>query len=440
MVYSKKYGRVCEMESRMKTEKRKAIQDWVFFFVLWGIYTAATLFLFHRQSVNYAEKYISDIQPYIWYVKGEDVGYSYPYPILFKTAAFLSLFLESRMAMAFAVTGLNALTPLVMKWYLNCWDNRESLEKGEEKTGPGKRFLQTGLLFSLLFVSMLYPLWRRENRYTGVFSPNPFHNATYLAARGFAVWAFCSFMEIRLFGKKKAKDYLLFSVMLLLATMTKPSFTLGFVITAGMVLLTEFFRKLKQGVKKTFREYLPLAACFVPTFLDLLYQYKGVFVPAGEDVEQGIGFGFLTAWKTASEHVGLSVFLGLGFVIAVLCFQEKEIKKNRLYRFSLLMLLVNLVMMMVLYEKGYRMAHLNFAWGYMYGMFFAFAASLMILCQKTAQFLGVKKRRVTEDAEGGPDRRIPTMAALILQWAFYAAHLICGIVYFIHLLQGESFL
>ena len=104
------------------------------------------------------------------------------------------------------------------------------------------------------------------------------------------------------------------------------------------------------------------------------------------------------------------------------------------------MLLVNLVMMMVLYEKGYRMAHLNFAWGYMYGMFFAFAASLMILCQKTAQFLGVKKRRVTEDAEGGPDRRIPTMAALILQWAFYAAHLICGIVYFIHLLQGESFL
>ena len=78
-------------------------------------------------------------------------------------------------------------------------------------------------------------------------------------------------------------------------------------------------------------------------------------------------------------------------------------------------------MLLCLYEKGFRMAHVNFAWGYMYGMFFAFVIGGLVVLEDTC---GRKK------------------SALVLgvQWGFYLWHLICGLVYFASLLGGSGYL
>ena len=169
----------------------------------------------------------------------------------------------------------------------------------------------------------------------GVFSPNPFHNATYMAARPFAILAFLWYGKLLPVyengvilragkgreilcggeGKKQAalKDYMLFSLFLLIATMTKPSFTLVMVSTAGLIMLYRLIRAKFQNFVPT----IQLGVCFIPTFTALLYQYRGVFMP--EDGEEGgIGFCFGEVWAQYCDNIPLAVCLAIGFPLLVL--------------------------------------------------------------------------------------------------------------------------
>ena len=93
-------------------------------------------------------------------------------------------------------------------------------------------------------------------KYLGVFTPNPFHNATYMAARPFAILAFFKYGELLpVYEQPNAvrehkRDYILFAIYLLLATMTKPSFTIVLVGAAGILMLWRMFRS-------RFRNFVP---------------------------------------------------------------------------------------------------------------------------------------------------------------------------------------
>lgn len=393
-----------------------------FFAVLFVSYLAVTLLLFHRQTVRYDGRYISDITDYLYTIEGQDVLYQFPYPILFRTAKFFALFTTPAHGLAFAATLLNGLSVPILKWYLDSFL--------DVKKYPKRCFLSTLLAFSLLFVSMLYPpsyLGRYHEiggtdylyRYRGTFTPNPYHNTTYLAARPFTIVTFFLFAEILGFYEKEGKwfhpKYLMFSLSLLLATMAKPSFTLILSATAGLIMLYRLVRSRFRGIKVFFQ----LGIYFIPTFLALIYQYVVVFDP--DSGEKGIGFGFLKAWSTASDNVPLSLLLALAFPLAVLLLQGKKRDLSPQYRLSWQFLLTGLFTLLFLYEKGIRLPHLNFAWGYMHGLFFLYMVSLLILARATLE------------------RRLP-LWRLALQWSVYAAHLICGIDYFCVLMRGGLYL
>ena len=473
-------------------EQKKKRYNHIIFFMMWLAYTAVTLLLFHRQTVHYGGKYESDISPYVLYMQGINVGYEYPYPIMFWVGKVFSLVFAPELALALAVTELNCLTPLLLKGFWDSYLERRRFlkEKGEGSLEASRKtkhpllqaLVSNLLLFTSLFVSMLYfPLtgWLGGeegsvsafaeagivNRYVGIFSPNPFHNATYLAARGFSVAAFFLFLEILQRDEKtdifQAKGsaldrskstYLLygaFSLSLLLTTMTKPSFTLGFVASAGLVIL---YRWLKSGLVKNWKRYVTIGFLFIPTFAALLYQYSGVFTGAnalGE--EQGIGFGFLTAWHTAVKNVPLAILLGIAFPLIVLLFHIKTLWKNPMFGFSWLMMVINLGMMALLYEKGFRLGHLNFAWGYMCGQFFVFLSSLMLIYQETREQIGrryvagVSQSTKAVEADEN-DRRNDTagrnlgkILILLIEWSIFAMHLLCGILYFVDIMQGGKF-
>ncbi len=440
----------------------------IFIFLL-IIVSAVTLTLFHRQTLGSPERYHSDMKAYILEMQGLDSGYSFPYPIFFKTAAFLNLFMTPEFAVALATMLFNSMAMVITRLALNRLALNDLEDAIDRRRGSlslkGKnRLLQkwmAGALLSiaavsLFFISMVYPpegiyLPGIKFKYLGVFSPNPFHNATYMAARPFAILAFLWFgkllsvYEEGLSGASAVtgqnciisgingnsgmpegikgvslSDYFLFSLFLLLATMTKPSFTIVLVGAAGLVMLYRLFRR-------KFRNFVPtvwLGLCFIPTFIDLLYQYRGVFVPE-EGAEGGIGFCMGDIWRDYCDNIPLAVGLAVGFPILVLLLNYKELKKNSIYRFSWQIYLMSFAMAFFLYEKGFRKPDFNFSWGYMYGIFFCHLGALLVLLKATAGL-----------AERGGKRA----AALVgLQWLAYLWHLVCGLAYFGVFMSGRMY-
>ena len=393
-------GGMRQKTAENSTGKRNNVENFieiVVFAVLVGIASAVTLWLFYRQCVESmlgTGLYHSDMKAYILEMQGLDSGYSFPYPILFKLAAVIHLVTGSlptgtELAMALAAMLLNSAAMIALKIML---DRHVGAEL--RKAMPGKAWLPgvlTGTVaVSLFFVSMVYPptgiyLPGIKYKYLGVFTANPFHNATYMAARPFAILAFFKYAELMPLyeqdnaHKEYGRDYILFSVYLLLATMAKPSFTIVLVGAAGILMLWRMFHS-------KFRNFMPtiwLGVCFLPTFADLLYQFRGVFVPQ-EGQEGGIGFTL--------GHVWLQYY-GMSFLMAF-----------------------------CLYEKGFREMDFNFSWGYMYGIFFAFVGALLVLLRATGKADTKKKKGLAA-----------------IQWLAYLWHLVCGLYYFWGFLQGAMY-
>ena len=415
------------MNSMVKTENKKYQWiDWCAFVLGLVAYTLLMFTLFNQQTLGNENYYHSDMKAYILEMQGLESGYSFPYPLFFKLGALFHLFLNNpELSIALAVTVLNGLSPLVLKYYMNkilvqeCGGGNGSL--------TGKKQLILGLfitlgVFSIFFVSMVYPpkgiyLPGIKTNYVGVFSPNPFHNATYNATRPFAIVTYFLFGKILTEYEENAnwKDQLLFALFLFLTTITKPSFTFVLVPAAGIIMLYRIF-------KSKFRNFVPsvkLGLCFLPTFAALLYQFFGVFAPT-EDGEQGIGFGIATAWKLVCDNIPLAIGLALGFPIFILMVNFKQLKQDKWYRFSWQLLLISLAEILFMYEKGFRLAHMNFSWGYMHGIFFVFVSSLIVLIRRTWKKEG-------------------HLWLTIAQWLAYGWHLVCGIYYFMGIFAGNLY-
>lgn len=402
----------------MKSEKKNRIIDWSLFMVILTAVSAVTLWLFYKQTTGSPEAYHSDMKAYILEMQGLNSRYSFPYPVFFKLAALFHLFLSPEMAVAVATMFLNSLSIVITKL---CFNYLAS--PGLKRGWPGRVFLSI-LAVSLFFISMLYTpsgiyLPGIHFRYLGVFTANPFHNATYMAARPFAILAFLWFgkllpvYEEGVHGEKgKIRDYCSFSLFLLTATMTKPSFTIVLVGTAGLIMV---FRLFRSG----FRNFIPtlqLGICFVPTFVDLLYQFKGVFVPE-EGAEGGIGFCFGEVWTQYCSNMPLAICLAVGFPLLVLILNFNEVKENSIYRLSWQVYLMSFAMAFLLYEKGFRKVDFNFSWGYMYGIFFCHMGALLVLIKAM-----------------GNEKKKPLLMGL--QWLVYLCHLVCGLNYFLTFLRG----
>lgn len=408
--------------------------DYIFFMLLLTVYTGITFWLFVKQGYGSEELYHSDVKAYILEMQGLNSGYPFPYRFFFQFAGFFYLFLPSpEVAVATATTILNSLSLIIMKFYADklLIPNKEQMEGNK---GLYCSLMVTALVFVLFFVSMLFGVGFElpgiRGRYRGVFSPNPYHNATYVATRPFAILTFFIFERIlKDYAKNpKWKDIFLFAVVLFMTTVTKPSFTFAFVPAAGLIML---FR-LIQAKGKNLKNSIFLGVAFIPTFVALIYQFFGVFGPV-EGQERGIGFGLGMAWSYHTGNIPLAILLGIAFPLLVLCINFKDLKEHSIFRLSWQIMAVSLFEILFLYEKGYRIGDLNFSWGYMHGMFFVFVASVFLLFQKT---FGWESKIATSKSKKKTKMPIKTKRLLLLQWGMLGIHLLWGLVYFKSLLTG----
>ncbi len=409
----------------MTKQKKEDITIGILFTVLLSGYIFFTYRLFYNQCINvdHFPLFVSDMKAYMQTVLGQESGYNFPYPIFFWLIRLVHTVYPIEQATALTTTLLNAGSIGVLFSFMYddlCMKKRRLLYK-------------TGLIllvFSLFFVSMIYApsgiyLPGMDHKYLGVFTANPYHNATYLATRPFSIVAFYLFTRIWDHYEQylKISECIWFTFFLLLTTMTKPSFTLVFGMAAVIVLSGELV--LKKG--KNWKKILIWGLCFLPTTCDLLYQYRGVFstktLPA-EDV--GIGVGFFSAWSLYCHNIPLAVILALAFPGFYLLLHLKDIKRNKIFCLTWILVCCAFVSVAFLYEKGERFDDLNFSWGYMHAIFFAFSVTLEMLIRDTMAFSKAIKRSELRGIE------------LVLEWCIYIGHFICGLHYFIYLYSGHE--
>lgn len=383
------------------------------------IVSGALLVLCHKQTIYYlaGQTWYSDHWAYIPKILGIEEGAATPYPVMFVLGRLFTWLLGVEWGLAVVI----ALLELLCFWALYHYFRKYM---SEYVPVGGTVGLLSGLAVSgLLFYSMIYSdkfaNWGLPWHYLGVFSPNPFHNATYLAARPFTVLSFFAFAELvdECEDRLDLRKTLWFSGILLLATMTKPSFTLIFSAVAGCVLLWKLIRK---GFRN-FGKILPIGCAFLPTFIDLLYQYSGVFTGTTEAGEEaGIGLEYMGVWGEYCDNHGLAVLLVMLFPLVVLLFHFRDLLRVTVYRLSWELYGAGLVSFVLLYEKGYRKSHGNFCWGYMAGIFFVVSVSLLMLLK---------------DSVGKRER----LWKLALMWGTFLIHVVFGILYFGSILGGMSY-
>ena len=427
---------------------RERVLDLAFFFVLFFVAAVANYRLFLHQALEQGTAFPSDIKAYILEIQGLNDTYSFPYPIIFWLAGFIKLFTTPERAMALATTLLNCLAMIALKWEMSRALLEDTVMQSREEKAKTRRIMadcMTSMVsVAMFFASMLIlpgNLWLPgvKFRCIGVFTPNPYYNATYMAARPFAIVSFFSFF--RLLGKYekeenfpgKKEDFgecMIFAVSLLIATMAKPSFTIILVGAAGLNMLAVLF----ISRFKKFLSTILLGLCFIPTFLALLYQYSGVFVSKEEAVEAGIGFCFGDIWHVYCNFIPSAIAMGMCFPILVLLLNFKELKTKVFYRFSWELYAMSFVMAYFLYEKGFRKNDFNFAWGYMYGIFFGFIGALLLVMKDTMLLFAKDQSSVSK-----PIWKNGRFPVLVLEWIAFLAHVISGLIYFSWISAGASY-
>ena len=393
------------------------------YFLLLAAYTVLMFVLFRNQAFHIEYQYYgSDVDAYILEMLGIDSGFDFPYPVYFMLGKFIALFCNVHMGAALSATILNSVSPAVLSYFMLKELTPLVPEKNKNRTAfEGFILLVT---YSIFFVSMLYPpegiyLPGMTLKNLGVFSANPYYNQTYLAARGFAIVAFFLFAHILTYYEDHAdkKEYIAFSAFLLLATLTKPSFTFVLVTAAAVHMIVRLI--ISRG--KKFREFLYLLATAVPTFITLIIQFGGVFGSSSHaGADGGIGFAIGKAWSVYTGNIVLAVMLANAFPGVVMLLNLKRFRDNKTFLLAWEVMMAGFLEFLCFYEKGDRFVHCNFAWGYIYGIFFVFVAGLMLIIENT-----VKKKQ--------------PMPILIFEWAVYVWHLGCGIAFFAMLYMGGYF-
>jgi len=405
-----------------RQEKAQKKTEYILSIVLCGVLAGLTLYLSYQQAFhawNGLKEYHSDVLAYMQEVKGIASGYSFPYPIMFWMIRLVHFLLPIEWAVAIVLMVLQCTSFLLLRYYIQRFLRRAA---SVEKSG-WQQALASLAAFGALFYSMIFvynhPMPGLRFYYMGVFSPNPFHNATYIASRPFCITSFFMFADLLEHYEERLelRKALAFGVFLLLATMTKPSFTIVFCGAAGLIMVCRLFKCRFCNWKNT----LLLGCAFIPTFLDLLYQFGGVFSGVDSKGEEaGIGFGLFKVWTEYCDNYFMAMLLLIFFPLAVLIFQYRKIFTHTIYRFGWQMYGMGLVMFILLYEKGFRRVDANFSWGYMLGAFFLVVSSLCVLLEETCK----------ADSHSWK---------LLIQWAAFGMHVACGLIYFLIIFTGGSY-
>ena len=247
---------------------------------------------------------------------------------------------------------------------------------------------------SLSFVGPLIMEWFSDG-YAGQFTPNPLHNPTHIACKGFGLLAMMAGIDIirsyrghkTVFFKGK-RLYLYFGLFSFLSALAKPTF-MYMLLPAGVIMI--LLDLLKSAWKKTpvtktvWNAAWKLAVAVLPTCAYILAEYIALFF-FGRDRGSSVVFTKpLEVWHFYSYDVPTSILLGMFFPLWMLLTNLGYFYKTVEGRLSVLGYMIGVLEFSILAESGSRKDAGNFAWCMMAGMTVFFAVSVCRLTLTTMQ-------------------------------------------------------
>jgi hypothetical protein len=256
----------------------------------------------------------------------------------------------------------------------------------------------------------------------GYFNPIVYHNPTMIAVRLFTIPLFL--LAVRIFQLDSRRDWnhrvyqaLLCAVLVLLASLAKPSYT--FVLLPGCCLFA-FWQVLRH--RKVDLPLLALGIC-LPGVLMLGVLYLLAYYSHYDGSSIAIGFLTFMQRHTLSWRLPIQLILSLVFPIGLYIGYRKEAQQDSYLSLSWIMFGIGASMAYLLYEDGPRVADGNFVWSGYSAVFVLMFASLLFFCRAYA----------TSNQRSGRSRR------QVLGFTFTRREAIVLLLFLLHVVSGIAY-
>lgn len=402
------------MEQEHFMQKAKKYGAWG----LWALtaaYGLLCVYLFYMQSIqplDYNNRYFQSDLPYHISMVIDDGWYysftAYLYRLLYFLGGGSTVLIA--MVLAIAAAGCVVLTERLLR----------KLLKSQETT--------VVTLLGALTLNFVMPFFfgpAGMYRYVSYQSGNIWHNSTYQFMKPAALAAMLLYISIEEHYREKisGKQWLLFAGLLVLTTGIKPSFLTVFAPALALKLLWDLCHKV------SFKQIFLLGSTVFPACLVLLWQNGVLF---GTDTGNGITFSPWYSFSLHADRPKLAVLCSLAFPLVVLFFSFVELLKDKNYCFAWLMTVIGFLEALCLVETGARSRDGNFLWGYSFALCLIYTINFV----KWVEY--IKRAKDARDrALKGPGAL--HAAAFLLAGAVFAYQLFCGLIFFVRLLQGETY-
>ena len=315
------------------------------------------------------------------------------------------------------------------------------------------------------FVIAIYLRFVYHNFTVGSPSANRWHNSTYTGMRFLAMCAIVFYLKFdgQIKTKSKAASWVLFTVMLVAATLTKPNFVVAFGPAMLVFCIIDLVRNGTRTVPKSLLVGLSLLIALVVVVCQVMLLYPADGSAKGDN---HIAFGIAVFWTSRNPNVFVNFFQVMAFPLLAVIATRPMWRTDRNYLLAILVLIVSFFESFFLYETGSRMSHGNFGWGLCFGLFYAFIASAIAFVNARGrawklvreQAKATRHQEVTgEQCAGGPgsdsqdarddsaqdadaaitfDRRTPLDIATVVAFALHTAS---GLLYFGLMLLGRQY-
>lgn len=243
--------------------------------------------------------------------------------------------------------------------------------------------------FILCIITAIWLPFYNINIYLGQGSPNTWHSPTNMIVKPFAILVF--FMAVNLLRKIKTneeismKEYILFSFLLVLSALAKPSFYQGFIPALFLYIVFTLIYSSFKYVKECFI----LGFSVVPATILVLFQMFSNFLTGTGNSGGGIGIGWFLVPKLYAPNISISLLLLIAFPICF-TFLKKDYLKRLDMKLAWNYFIISYLEYGLLYEKGARFTHGNFGWAYSLAAFILFTVT-------TGLFFGSFKKERTQD-------------------------------------------
>ncbi|MBQ8188533.1 MAG: hypothetical protein IJZ44_02015 [Lachnospiraceae bacterium] len=286
--------------------------------------------------------------------------------------------------------------------------------------------------FGLCVIQSLYIHWLDAgDRFLGPYSMNPIHNPTQMCVRPFALICFCLVYDI--WNKQQNNDYsgvffnmkqglkkpfVYLSVTLFLSTLAKPTFAEMFIPAVGILMLTEWIRRMvrKDGSASLyFNNCLHMFLCAVPALLYIALQFADYFILGGSYVgeESVIITKWLEVWSMFTENVVLSIAIGMTLPLFMILINARFYLENNLGKLALVGYVVGFLEAASLGESGIKLSHGNFIWPMISGMLLMWTASSLHLLTLERTQTNTRGKQILID----------------IAWFLFCFHVLFGILY-----------